>query len=56
MVAVLDAAKKWWKGNRPLYWTEEQHIAQPCVNASDSEEILRLAAAVGRLIKLETME
>jgi len=53
MVGVLDAAKTWWEGHRPVDWTEEQHIAQPCVNACETVASLNLAAAVGRLVSLE---
>ena len=53
MVGVLDAAKTWWEGHRPVDWTEEQHIAQPCVNARGSDASRNLAAAVGLLVSLE---
>lgn len=54
--AVLDAARKWWEGNRPCGWTQAQHIAQPCVNAGGSDCSLRLAAAVGHLVEMERVE
>lgn len=55
MVAVLDAAKDWWESNRPIEWSEDQHLAQPCVNAGSDDAGKRLAAAVGHMIALERM-
>lgn len=55
MVDVLDTAKDWWKSNRPVGWSEEQHIKDPCVNACCSLADKRLATAVCRLVELERM-
>lgn len=48
-VAVIRAAIRWFHGMRPLTWTKQEHIHNPCVNmASDDAEML--ARAVGRYL------
>ena len=43
---VVEAAKFWWKGNRPVGWTKKQHSHNPLVNiASDYEKPLALAVS-----------
>lgn len=56
MLAVNDAARAWWEGHRPVGWSEEQHIKNPCINAGSTDRSKWLAEAVGRMIELERME
>lgn len=46
--ALLDAARNWWEGYRPLRWSEEEHIAQPRVNLMTTRdgELATLVAAI----------
>ena len=43
---LTDAAIEWWKGRRPVGWTEVQHLVNPQINTSTySEKSLCLAVA-----------
>jgi hypothetical protein len=55
MIVVVDAAKKWWRSNRPDGWDEIQHLASPAINVNSHAEY-ELAMAVADLIKLEGYE
>lgn len=55
MVAVLCAAKDWFESNRPAKWSDEQHLAQPWVNAGSDDAGKRLAVAIGQMIAMERM-
>jgi hypothetical protein len=47
---VLIRAKRWWENNRPCRWTEEEHVASPCVNTVNEVDA-RLAEAVVEYLK-----
>lgn len=42
---VLRAARRWWRGHRPMGWTLGQHIENPAVNCSSQFDV-ELALAV----------
>lgn len=50
-LAIVDAAKEWWRDHRPVAWSEDQHIDNPSVNISMPSG-KRLAEAVSRMVKL----
>lgn len=35
---VVIAAVQWWEGRRPISYTEEDHIENPCVNCNNDRE------------------
>jgi hypothetical protein len=35
---LIEAVGEWWKGLRPSYWTEAQHLANPTVNTKTDNE------------------
>lgn len=47
---VEDAAIAWWEAKRPITWTEEAHLANPCINVSTWSESA-LALQVSRLVR-----
>jgi hypothetical protein len=48
---VIRAALAWWRGQRPMGWTEAEHLANPTVNTGHSDRSHQLAAAVGGYVK-----
>lgn len=46
--ALLEAARGWWEGSRPVDWCEEEHIANPRVNLTTAREyeLATLVAAI----------
>ena len=49
-IKVITAAIKWWKSKRPVVFNEKQHLENPGINCTGSENEKRLAEAVGKLI------
>lgn len=47
---VVELAVRWWEGRRPLAYTRQQHLANPTVNAWNSQPDQELAAAVGAYV------
>jgi hypothetical protein len=45
-----NAAVAFWKGRRPVSFTEEQHLQNPTINTSTEAET-RLCQAIGQCIK-----
>lgn len=45
--AILDKAIGWWKGHRPISWTQADHLDNPTINAHATDRDAELAAAVG---------
>lgn len=38
LVKIADASKAWWEGMRPSGWSEEDHLANPCINCVGNRE------------------
>lgn len=49
-LAVISAAVAWWKGHRPVDWSDRDHLHNPTINAHDTEKSEALAAAVGEWV------
>lgn len=51
--AMIGTILAWWRGRRPVGWTEQQHEAQPFVNLTAEWEkpIAAMAAGVHRYAK-----
>lgn len=46
LLLVIGAASAWWAARRPIGWTLDQHLAEPCVNTGPSRAEAALAKAV----------
>jgi hypothetical protein len=54
-MAVLNAALRWWRANRPLTWGERKHIDNPLVNCTSSAQTIMLAQAVAQWVEQTRM-
>ena len=53
LLAVADAAIRWWESKRPVGWTQARHLQMPTVNTCiDTDVEGKLALAVASLVKL----
>jgi hypothetical protein len=43
---VVEAAIQWWSIHKPAGWDRDKHLANPTVNAYESEAALELASSV----------
>jgi len=50
------AAIKWWEGQRPLRYSEAEHLANPLVNLTSYRIEEDLAVAVAELVKRRNAE
>lgn len=46
---LRDAAEDWWRGHRPVGWSEKEHLLNPAINCCGSDEA-RLAHAVAEVV------
>lgn len=51
-LAVIQAAKNWWRGHRPLSYDEQDHLDNPLVNCCVAGQD-KLAQAVAYLVEAE---
>ncbi len=51
LLAVVDAAIRWWESKCPVGWTQARHLQMPKVNTSTAREC-ELAQAVAALVEL----
>lgn len=51
LLQIADRAKKWWAGNRPYAYEENDHLQNPTINCRGEEEEW-LARAVAEWIKM----
>lgn len=47
---VVRAALAWWRGLRPVGWTQKKHLCFPCVNCNFRASEPALAEAVRTLL------
>jgi hypothetical protein len=47
---VLKAARRWWRGKRPVSWKQRQHLENPTVNCVGDWEH-QLAKAVAKSLR-----
>jgi hypothetical protein len=48
LLAVADAAGKWWLDRRPTEWRKERHLKSPLINLSGGRADHKLALAVAK--------
>jgi len=56
LTSLERAALKWWKGHRPLGYSEAEHLANPQINLLDRHREGALAMAVAELVKRRNAE
>lgn len=48
---LIRAALNWWESQRPLGWDEEEHLADPTINAGMTFWDYEFAKAVAEYVK-----
>ena len=42
--SLVDIARHWWEGKRPMGWSLAQHLKEPCVNSTSQRETMLMRA------------